>query len=339
MARFRKLQERFINGDLTFQFGGLVPELFVPSPIQPTPSPTPSPTATITPTPTPSLTPGLVSKSMAVRVFDTTNSDTITGTTFSIDINSQNYNFSPLNDNTIILCESGFTGIYSGLTYSLELNIPNGWELSQALGGFSYNKLEITFDIELTPNSVWQTTFNYYLNNVLVSSSTQNLTINASGMFSCPINNFVWITNQGFQFYVKPLPTPSPTATITPTPSPTATITPTPSITPTTTPTKTPTTTPTPTITQTSSPTPTSTLTPTPTPSTSPDFFYEATRCDDLFSPTFILRSSTAVSNVVSVVGDDTNCYVVGALIGIQPIWDYDVIAEFVDCPTCEATL
>jgi hypothetical protein len=51
------------------------------------------------------------------------------------------------------------------------------------------------------------------------------------------------------------------------------------------------------------------------------------------------LRSSTAVSNVVSVVGDDTNCYVVGALIGIQPIWDYDVIAEFVDCPTCEATL
>jgi hypothetical protein len=57
MARFRKLQERFINGDLTFQFGGLVPELFVPSPIQPTPSPTPSPTATITPTPTQTSSP------------------------------------------------------------------------------------------------------------------------------------------------------------------------------------------------------------------------------------------------------------------------------------------
>jgi hypothetical protein len=149
MARFRKLQERFINGDLTFQFGGLVPELFVPSPIQPTPSPTPSPTATITPTP---------------------------------------------------------------------------------------------------------------------------------------------------------------------------------SITPTTTPTKTPTTTPTPTITPTSSP-------------LSSFFFYEATRCDDLFSPTFIIRSSTAVSGVVSVVGDNINCYVVGALIGTQPIFDYEVIAEFVDCPTCEATL
>jgi hypothetical protein len=155
MARFRKLQERFINGDLTFQFGGLVPELFVPSPIQPTPSPTPSPTATITPTP---------------------------------------------------------------------------------------------------------------------------------------------------------------------------------SITPTTTPTITPTTTPT--ITQTSSPTPTPTSSP-----ISSFLFYEATRCDDLFSPTFIIRSSTAVSDVVSVVGDNTNCYVVGALIGIQPIWDYDVIADFVDCPTCEATL
>jgi hypothetical protein len=166
MARFRKLQERFINGDLTFQFGGLVPELFVPSPIQPTPSPTPSPTATITPTP---------------------------------------------------------------------------------------------------------------------------------------------------------------------------------SITPTTTPTITPTTTPTPTITQTSSPTPTttptSTLTPTPTPSTPTYLFYEATRCDDLFSPTFIIRSTFAVGDVVSVVGDNINCYVVGALIGTQPIFDYEVIAEFVDCPTCEATL
>jgi len=172
----------------------------------PTPTITPTNTGTPTPTPTPTLTPGLVSKSMAVRVFDTTNSNTITGATFSIDINSQNYNFSPLNNNTVILCESGFTGVYSGLTYSLELNIPNGWQVSQTLGGFLYDKLEITFDIELTPNSVWQTTFNYYLSNTLISSSQENLTINASGFFSCPINNFTWITNQGFQFYVKPTP-------------------------------------------------------------------------------------------------------------------------------------
>jgi hypothetical protein len=104
------------------------------------------------------------------------------------------------------------------------------------------------------------------------------------------------------------------------------------------TPTNTPTPTITPTITQTSSPTPTPTITPTSSPISS-FFFYEATRCDDLFSPTFIIRSTFAVSGVVSVVGDDTNCYVVGALIGTQPLFDYDVIADFVDCPTCEATL
>jgi hypothetical protein len=38
-------------------------------------------------------------------------------------------------------------------------------------------------------------------------------------------------------------------------------------------------------------------------------------------------------------VGDDTNCYQVGALIGPQPLFDYEAITDFVDCATCEATL
>lgn len=169
-----------------------------------------------------------------------------------------------------------------------------------------------------------------------------------------------------------PSPTPTPTATITPTPTITPTITPTSTETPTPTPTITPTSTltPTPTITPTSTPiplndiltedgdnistedgfdleydsgvspsptpTPTSTLTPTPTPTNIVYSFYEGTRCDDLFSPTFILRSPFAITgNSVSVVGDPVNCYVVGSEIGTQPIWDYDVINEYVDCISC----
>jgi hypothetical protein len=323
MAKYKKLQQQYLNGELIFNFGGLVPKILFPDPPPPSPTPTPipptpTPTSTLTPTPTntpsitptPSLTPGLVSRSMAVRVFDTTNSATITGTTFLIDINSQNYNFSPLNNNTIILCESGFTGIYSGLTYSLELNIPNGWELSQTLGGFLYNKLEITFDIELTPNSIWQTTFNFYLNNVLVSSSTQNLNINASGMISCPINNFVWQTNQGFSFFVKPSPSPSVT--------PTSTITPTPTVTPTN--------------------TTTSTLTPTPTPT--PEFvYYDAQDCNDPFANPVVVRSSSVliIGSSVKVSGNTGTCYEI-LNVGFAP-HDFIVETIFTDCNDCNTTL
>jgi hypothetical protein len=61
MARFRKLNETYFNGEKIFNFGGLVPEVFVPDPPFPSPTPTPSitpsPTATpVTPTPTPSIT-------------------------------------------------------------------------------------------------------------------------------------------------------------------------------------------------------------------------------------------------------------------------------------------
>jgi hypothetical protein len=57
MARFRKLIETYFNGEKIYNFGGLVPEVFVPQPIPPSPTPTPSITPTKTPTPTPSLTP------------------------------------------------------------------------------------------------------------------------------------------------------------------------------------------------------------------------------------------------------------------------------------------
>jgi len=138
----------------------------------------------------------------------------------------------------------------------------------------------------------------------------------------------------------SPTPTPSITPTSTPTLTPTSSPSPTPTLTPTSSPTQTRSNTPTNTPTPTSTPTNTPTSSPSPTPSPSVNyFFYEATRCDDLFSPTFIIRSSFAVSGVVSVFGDDVNCYNVGALIPTQPIWDYDVKVVFPDCPTCEATL
>ena len=129
-----------------------------------------------------------------------------------------------------------------------------------------------------------------------------------------------------FEYYLSyPVICPSPTPSVTPTMTPTPTPVP---LSPT----------PTPTPTSTETPTPTPSITPTITPSTF--FFYEATRCDDLFSPTFIIRSTFAITNnVVSVVGDDTNCYNVGSPVGTQPLWDYDVIAEYIDCPTCESAI
>jgi len=60
MSKFRKLQTTFVNGEQTFNFGGIVPGILaggaapVPSP---TPSNTPTNTPTLTPTNTPTLTP------------------------------------------------------------------------------------------------------------------------------------------------------------------------------------------------------------------------------------------------------------------------------------------
>lgn len=63
MARFRKIVETYFNGEKIYNFGGLVPEVFVPDPPAPSPTPTPTitPTTTLTPTPTPSITPTLTS--------------------------------------------------------------------------------------------------------------------------------------------------------------------------------------------------------------------------------------------------------------------------------------
>lgn len=122
-------------------------------------------------------------------------------------------------------------------------------------------------------------------------------------------------------------PTPSVTSTLTPTPTPsvTSTLTPTPSVTPTLTPTQT----------VTPSITPTLTTTPTPTPTIASEFFVEAERCDTLFSPLFILKSSFLITgNTVSVLGDPLNCYIVGA-ITVGPLFDYEVVAEYDDCETC----
>jgi len=60
MAKFKKLEIRYINGEPVFNFGGLVPKILFPDPV-PGPSPTPNitpsitPTSTLTPTPTPTL--------------------------------------------------------------------------------------------------------------------------------------------------------------------------------------------------------------------------------------------------------------------------------------------
>jgi type VI secretion system secreted protein VgrG len=234
MARFRKLIETYFNGEKIYNFGGLVPEVFVPTPLPPSPTPsitptlTPTPTSTplpVSPTPTPSITPTITQ----------TSSPTPTPTDSRA---CRTYQLNAFTTSTFTYTDC------SGTTQSVVVNWPSSLVICAKQGSVSFDFSGIITDIG-----------------------------------SCP------------------LPSPTPTLTSTPT------------------------------------------LTPTPTPSTSPYLFYEATRCDDLFSPTFIIRSSTAVSDVVSVVGDDTNCYEVGALIGTQPIWDYDVIAEFVDCPTCEATI
>ena len=98
------------------------------------------------------------------------------------------------------------------------------------------------------------------------------------------------------------------------------------------TPSMTPTNTSTPTITPTI--TPTNTNTPSITPSTPTYLFYEATRCDVLFSPTFILRTTFVVSGVVSVFGDPVNCY---EIIGITPgpLFDYEINTQYADCISC----
>ena len=55
MAKYKSLQETYLNGDILFNFGGLVPPILFPNP---TPPPSPSPTGTpiLTQTPTPSIT-------------------------------------------------------------------------------------------------------------------------------------------------------------------------------------------------------------------------------------------------------------------------------------------
>ena len=60
MAKFKKLQTQYINGEPLFNFGGLIPPVLfpdlLPSPT-PTPSNTPTPTPSSTPVPTPTPTP------------------------------------------------------------------------------------------------------------------------------------------------------------------------------------------------------------------------------------------------------------------------------------------
>lgn len=58
MPKYKSLEQAQLNGDIIYNFGGLVPEILFPDPTpSPTPSFTPTPTLTKTPTPTPSITP------------------------------------------------------------------------------------------------------------------------------------------------------------------------------------------------------------------------------------------------------------------------------------------
>ena len=56
---FKKLEEKYINGDKVYNFGGFAPQILFPLPPQPSPSstPNPTPTPTSTPGPTPTNTP------------------------------------------------------------------------------------------------------------------------------------------------------------------------------------------------------------------------------------------------------------------------------------------
>ena len=55
MAKYKSLQETYLNGDILFNFGGLVPPILFPNPTPP-PSPSPTGTPVLSPTPTPSIT-------------------------------------------------------------------------------------------------------------------------------------------------------------------------------------------------------------------------------------------------------------------------------------------
>jgi hypothetical protein len=110
----------------------------------------------------------------------------------------------------------------------------------------------------------------YYLNDTCCSDvpSIESLNRNISGYENCDITP-AFICGEVYP-RVTPLPTPTPTSTVTPTPTSTSTVTPTPTSTSTVTPTPTSTVTPTPTSTSTVTPTPTSTVTPTPTSTVTP---------------------------------------------------------------------
>jgi hypothetical protein len=47
------------------------------------------------------------------------------------------------------------------------------------------------------------------------------------------------------------------------------------------------------------------------------------------------LKSNFLITgNTVSVIGDDINCYIVGATT-VGPLFDYEVVAEYDSCETC----
>lgn len=210
----------------------------IPSPT-PTVTPSPSPTPTPTPTPTPSVTPTPTPVgSIGDFVFSDTNRNGI-----------QDTGESGVDDVTVRLKTCGnvvlestssdpqgkylFDNLAAGC-YRVSIVTPAGFEISPQDQGS-----DDTRDSDINPTTAITAP-------ITLAAGENNLTIDAGVM--------------------APIPSPTPTPSITPTPTPTVAPTPTP--TPSVTPTPTPSVTPTPTPSVTPTPTPTPSITPSPTPTT-----------------------------------------------------------------------
>jgi len=200
MAKFKKLQEKYINGDLTYNFGGFIPPVLFPDPTPP-PSPTPTPTNTLTPTPTPSITPtntltptptitpsatpNLFTQSVPLQISTSLGvvSD-LTGTTFGITYNGVEYftdnyggdggQFTPYYASN---CRNNIEEPSPGVIYDFTLTtIQSGYTLTQFTGwdipGFAgYDRYRVEVGSSIGSN-IWSANTQYYSGATLIFTDT-----------------------------------------------------------------------------------------------------------------------------------------------------------------------
>jgi hypothetical protein len=236
-------------------------------------SQTPSNTPSNTPTLTPSNTSCPAEQFAGILVYDC-NGASLSGVSANVITNLGTYVVSGATDNPFAIgnCFPSFYP-YLGAVYSVSLEIPSGYELCENNFGL-YDRIDFfvqEFIGDLGIGLAWSGIIYFYLNNELVSTSTDSVIVSNIGpLFNCQTLLLPSGLGTVFQFAIKKTtitPTPTATATQTMTPTNTQTSTPTATIglTPTATPSNTATSTPTGTIELTPTMTPTNTSTNTPT--------------------------------------------------------------------------